>query len=264
MSLTMGDGPFAKPLAGELNFDLTASAPGHVLYVHQLDRRIRGEFAGRTVVDTVRARMLHETRLLPQWYLPIEDVAPGVLVESDHRTHCPFKGDARYWHLRVGDRTVRDAGWSYPDPVAGSPDLRGLIAFYHDRLDAWFEEDERLPTHPRDPFHRVDARRSSRRVTVRVRDVPMADTTGAVALFETGLPARWYLPAEDVATEHLVPSETVTICPYKGRARYFHFRADSGRVDDVAWSFAAPFAEAGPAADMLCFDGPEVSVTVES
>ncbi|APU16740.1 DUF427 domain-containing protein [Actinoalloteichus fjordicus] len=264
MSLTMGNGPFAKPLAGELNFDLSAAAPGHVLYVHDLDRRIRGEFAGQIVVDTVRARMLHETRLLPQWYLPIEDVVPGVLVESEHRTRCPFKGDARYWHLRVGDRVVHDAVWSYPEPVPGCPDLRGLVAFYHDRLDAWFEEDERLPAHPRDPFHRVDARRSGRRVTVRIHDVPVGESTDAVVLFETGLPARWYLPADDVATELLAPSETVTTCPYKGEASYFHFRADAGDADDVAWSYPEPLAEARPAVGMLSFAGPAVSVTVET
>lgn len=121
MSLTMGNGPFAKPLAGTLNFDLAAAAPASVIYLYGLDRRIRGEFAGEIIVDTVRATMVHETRLLPQWYLPLADVRPGVLIESDSRTHCPYKGDARYWHLSLNGRTVHDAAWSYPEPLPAPP-----------------------------------------------------------------------------------------------------------------------------------------------
>ncbi|MCP2331706.1 DUF427 domain-containing protein [Actinoalloteichus caeruleus] len=261
MSLTLGSGPFARPLAGHLNFDLEAAAPAHVLYLHEVDRRVRGEVAGETVVDTVGARMLHETGLLPQWYLPLSDVS-GELVDSDHRTHCPFKGDARYWHLRVGDRVLENVVWSYPDPVRGSPNLSGLGAFYFERLDAWFEEDERVFAHPRDPFHRVDTRRSSRLVRVWAGSLLIAETRRPVALFETGLPVRWYVPREDVASEFLVPAERVTMCPYKGRAGYFDLEAPEVSGAEVAWTYPLPLAEAAAVAGYLCFAGPRVRVEV--
>ncbi|MBB5907047.1 DUF427 domain-containing protein [Actinoalloteichus hymeniacidonis] len=266
MSLTMGNGPFAKPLAGTLNFDLAAAAPASVIYLYGLDRRIRGEFAGEIIVDTVRATMVHETRLLPQWYLPLADVRPGVLIESDSRTHCPYKGDARYWHLSLNGRTVHDAAWSYPEPLPGSPDLRGLVAFYQERMDAWFEEDERLVGHPRDPFHRVDTRRSGRRVIVRIDGTVVGDSRNAVALFETGLPVRWYLPVDDVAVELLTPSDATSRCPYKGASVYYHLKGTPEGIDnieDIAWSIPEPLPEAGAVAGHLSFDGHSVSVTVQ-
>ncbi|WP_206330634.1 DUF427 domain-containing protein [Modestobacter sp. KNN46-3] len=190
MSLTLGTGPLARPSAGRLNADLWSVAPAHALFLHPLEERIRGVIGGQTVADTTGAVMLHETGLMPRWYLPEADLAPGLLRPSDTRTTCPFKGEARYWHLEADGRRVEDAAWSYPDPVDGCPPLAGLVSFYFEKLDTWLVEDDEQIGHPRDPFHRVDARRSSRQVTIRIDGQVVAETRAPVAVVETGMPVR--------------------------------------------------------------------------
>ena len=263
MSLTLGTGPLARPSQGQLNVDLWSHAPAHALYLHPVPERLRGLVGDQVVVDTTEARMLHETGLLPRWYLPLADVAPGLLTRSDTRTTCPFKGEASYWDLQVGDRRVADAGWSYPDPVPGCPPLAGLVSLEMASLDTWLVEDDVQIGHPRDPFHRVDARRSSRRVTVRVGGEVVAETDTPVAVVETGLPVRWYVPEADVRTGLLQPSDTTTICPYKGVAGYEHVTIDGRRYDDVVWHYAEPFPEAVTFAGHRSFDGDGVEVLVE-
>lgn len=262
MSLTLGTGPLARPAQGQVNGDLWAALPAHAVYTHPLQERIRGVLADRTVVDTTRAVLLHETGLLPRWYLPEEDVAPGLLVPSSTRTTCPFKGEARYWHLQVDGRRVEDAAWSYPEPVAGCPPLAGLLSFYPERLDSWWIEDEQMLGHPRDPFHRVDARRSSRHVVVRVGGEVVAETRLPVAVFETGLPVRWYVPGADVADGVLAESPTTSVCPYKGVATYEHVVVGGRRFEDAAWCYREPLLEALPVAGYRSFAGDEVEVQV--
>ncbi|WP_233517543.1 DUF427 domain-containing protein [Geodermatophilus marinus] len=262
MSLTRGTGPLARPSAGRLNADLWSVAPAHALYLHPVQERVRGVLGGRTVVDTTGASLLHETGLLPRWYLPADDVAPGLLSPSATRTTCPFKGEASYWHLEVDGSRVEDAAWSYPDPVDGCPPLAGLVSFHLEGLDTWYVEDEELLGHPRDPFHRVDARRSSRHVVVRVGGEVVAETRSPVAVFETGLPTRWYVPEEDVRDGVLTPSGATTVCPYKGVATYEHVAVGGRRYDDVAWCYREPLLEALPVAGHRSFDGEGVRVEV--
>ena len=99
---------------------------------------------------------------------------------------------------------------------AAPPALKGLVAFYFDRMDRWMEEAEQIGVHARDPYHRIDVIATDRHVRVLLDGQLLAETRQALALFETGLPARWYIPAEDVVAE-LQPSDTVTHCPYKGQ-----------------------------------------------
>jgi uncharacterized protein (DUF427 family) len=264
MSLTLGTGPLARPSQGRLNADLWSIAPAHALFLHPLQERIRGVLDGRTVIDTTRAQLLHETGLLPRWYLPLADVAPGLLRPSPTRTTCPFKGEAAYWHLDVDGHRVQDVAWSYPEPLPGCPPLAGLVSFDLERLDTWYVEDETLLGHPRDPFHRVDARRSSRSVVVRVGGVVVAETRAPVAVFETGLPVRYYVPEADLHREVFAPSQTVTVCPYKGVASYEHVTVAGQRYEDTAWCYQDPLLEALPVAGYRSFDGPDVEVRVST
>jgi len=263
MTLTLGSGPFARPRTGQLNFDLDAAAPGHVLYLHDVGRRVRGELAGETVIDTTGARLLHETGLLPQWYVPRSDVWADVLEASEQHTTCPFKGEASYWTLRVGDRVEENAVWGYPEPLAGCPPIGDLVAVYFNRLDAWYEEDEPVLGHPRDPFHRVDTRATSRHVLVRVGEQTVADTTAAVGVFETGLPPRWYLPPGDVRSDLLEPSDTTTVCPYKGVASYESLRLGDRVLQDAAWSYPEPLGDVLAVAGYRCFWGDEATTVVD-
>ena len=263
MSLTLGSiAPLGRPTGGTLNIAVPA-APAHLLYLHDVDRRIRGEVEGVTVVDTLAARMLHETRLLPRWYFPPDGVRTDLLSPSATTSHCPFKGDAIYWDIRVGDRVVRDAFWEYPKEWPGSPDLVGLLSPYTEKFDRWLEEDEEIIGHPRDPFHRIDVRRSSAHVVVHARADVVADTHRAVALFETGLPTRWYVPSTDVRSELLRPTSTQTICPYKGVASYWTVAAGGLDVVDGAWSYHDPFGEALAIKGQVSFLGEGIEVEVD-
>jgi uncharacterized protein (DUF427 family) len=259
MSLTLGTGPLTRRRTGTFNFDIDSASPAHTLYLDDVPQRVRAVFNGETVVDTRGAKVLFESNIAGQWYLPEADVRDDLLVPTETTTHCPFKGDAIYWTLSVGDRTETDVCWSYPEPLDAMPGLKGLRAFYFGRMDAWFEEDEEVFAHPRDPYHRCDARRSSDRVTVRVGDAVVAQTNQPVALFETSLPPRWYISPADVQDGVLAAAELTTVCPYKGTASY---RSVAG-VENAAWVYEQPFAEVAAIAGWVSFDPERVDVSVE-
>lgn len=263
MTLTLGSmAPFGRPTGGHANFEIPAK-PAHLLYLHLLPQCIRGEINGVQIAKTSSARMLHETRMLPRWYLPRQDVAGDLLVASDTTTHCPFKGDARYWNVRVGDQLIVDAFWEYPDPLPDAPPLAGLLAPDLDKLPSWWEEDEEVIGHPKDPFHRVDLRRSSRTVTVRAGGAVIASTTSPLAVDETGLPTQWYVPTSDVEAGVLTPSETTTVCPYKGNASYWNVRSGDTDVADAAWGYPTPLPGAERLAGHVCFAaGDDLTVDV--
>ncbi len=109
MALTIGSAPFTHPPGGTYNFDLERVAPEHILYLEKVLKRIRGVLDGETIVDTRHGSMLHETGEFIQWYLPVEDVRPGVLERSDRQAGDPYKGEATYYHVRVGDHVESDS-----------------------------------------------------------------------------------------------------------------------------------------------------------
>lgn len=256
MSLTKQPGPLANSPGDEVNF--TIDGPAHRLFMHQFPRRVRARFAGETVLDTERGKLLHETGLLPVLYVPEEDVRTDLLEKTVHTTHCPFKGDAAYWTVRVGDRAAENAVWGYPEPKPEAAWLRGHMAFYWTRMDAWFDEDEEVHGHLRDPFHRVDVRATSRRVRVLLGGEVVAETGRPMLLSETGLPNRYYVPAEDVRRDLLTRSEKRTFCPYKGEATYWSLAG----AEDAAWSYESPLEDAGKIAGYLSFD--HEALTVET
>lgn len=217
-------------------------------------RRLRVRFGGETVADTRGAHVLRQHGFLPVFYLPLADVRQDLLEPSDWTTESPYRGTATYWHLRAGDRVAESAVWTYREPRAGSPDTRGFCSFDFHSMDAWYEEEERIYVHARDPYLRADARRSSRHVAVEVGGVPVAESRRPVVLDETGLVTRYYLPQADVRYELLEPSETFTECPYKGRCDYWSVRAPDGALyADAAWCYARPLPDVGAIAGHLCF-----------
>jgi uncharacterized protein (DUF427 family) len=261
MSLTVGTGPFGHRPAGAFNFELPRGSG--VIYFEDSPRRIRGILAGETVVDSRHAKLLHEQRHLPVYYFPREEVRMDQLEPSATRTHCPFKGDASYWSVRVGDRFVEDAAWTYPEPIDDAPPLAGFIAFHWDKLDSWLEEDEPAIVHARDPYHRVDVLDTSRHVVVRIGGEVIADTRRARVLFETGLPPRWYIPPEDVRRDALEESDSRTGCAYKGFAGYWSVDAGGQREEDVVWSYREPRREVAPIAGYMAFFDERVDVEVD-
>jgi len=263
MALTKGTGPFGERRSGIFNFD-TSVLKGHTLYFEDCPKRVRAVFNGETVADSRQVKILHETGHLPVYYFPEEDIRKDLLEPSDHITHCPFKGDAHYWSVRVRDRIAENAVWSYPEPLEDAPPISGYVAFYHGAMDKWLEEDEEIFVHPRDPYHRVDVLDSSRHVRVLVNGKLVAETERPKLLFETGLPTRYYIPPEDIREELLVPSGTKTQCPYKGVASYWSVDAGGERVEDLVWSYQEPIPEAGKIKGHLCFFNERVDLEVDS
>jgi uncharacterized protein (DUF427 family) len=262
MGLMYGTGPFSRTPAGEFNFEPPPA--GSVIYLEPTPRRIRVIVGEQTVADSRRAYLLHESGLQPVYYFPPEDVRSDLLEPTDRHTRCPKKGEASYYTVRAGDRVVENGAWYYPEVLrAAPPALKGLVAFYFDRMDRWMEEAEEIGVHPRDPYHRVDVIASDRHVRVLLDGQLLADTRQALALFETGLPARWYIPAEDVMAE-LQPSDTVTHCPYKGQASYRSVRLPDGRLEeDLIWCYETPLFEMGRIAGRLCFFNERVDLELD-
>ena len=143
--------------------------------------------------------------------------------------------------------------WAYPDPLEGCVDVRDYVAFYWNKLDRWYEEDEEVFIGPKDPYTRVDCLATSRQVRVEVNGVTVAETTRSVMLLETGLPHRYYIPREDVRMDLLETSERVAGSPYKGEANFFHVQADGETFENHAWTYNHPFAESSRVAGYVCF-----------
>ena len=113
-------------------------------------RRIRAEFQGETIAESSNVLVMHETRLAPVFYFPREDVSMDLLVKSERRTHCPFKGNASYWTIRVGEKSAPEAAWSYETPYDESCRVGGYIAFDWQAIDRWSADDTELAEQPRD------------------------------------------------------------------------------------------------------------------
>src|SRR4051794_2307191 len=124
MALTLGTGPLGDAPAGAFNHDLRREG---LLYLEPSPRRIRGVTGGETVVDSRSARMLHEHGSLPIYIFPREEVRTDLLDPSATRTSSGNKGEARWWHLRVGSEPIEDAAWEWHEPPAGAPPLAGLL-----------------------------------------------------------------------------------------------------------------------------------------
>jgi uncharacterized protein (DUF427 family) len=232
--------------------------PDYKITFERSPRRVRVQFNGEWIADTTNAHLLFETRHLPVYYFPSADVRLDLMRPTEHHTFCPYKGTASYWTIRVGDKTAENAVWSYPEPYDEVAAIRDFVAFYWDRINHWYEEDEEIFVHPRDPYKRVDAVASSRRVQVILGGETVADTRRAHFLFETRLPTRYYIPPEDVRMDLLVPSEKVTACPYKGRARYWSAKIGSKEFPDIVWGYHEPIPECPKIKGLLSFFNEQV------
>jgi uncharacterized protein (DUF427 family) len=262
MTLTRLPGPLAGTEDQLTNYHI--DGPKHRLLLHPFPRRVRAEFAGQTVLDTRAGMLLHETGLAPQLYVPETDLRADLLEPTGHHTHCPFKGDASYRSIRVGDRVAENAVWHYPRPIGSASWLNGYAAMYWSAADRWLDEDEETVGHLPDPFHRVDIRATGQKVRVRAGDLVLAETSRALVLSETGLPNRYYLPAEDIREDLLVPSDTRTACPYKGWASYWSLSVDGRELADVAWGYPQPLTESARIAGYRSFLHDELITEVDS
>ncbi|HZT86486.1 MAG TPA: DUF427 domain-containing protein [Stellaceae bacterium] len=227
--------------------------PDYKILFEPSPRRVRVKFGGETIADSTGAHLLFETRHLPVYYFPRGDVRMDLLTPTGHQTFCPYKGTAAYWSVTAGGRVAENAVWGYPEPFDEVAQIKDFVAFYWNLMDAWFEENDEVFVHPRDPYKRVDVVNSSRRVQIILGGEVVADTTRARFLFETRLPTRYYIPPEDVRRDLLVSSEKVTACPYKGTAHYYSVKIGDRLFPDIVWHYPEPIAECPKIKGYLCF-----------
>jgi len=232
-----------------------------VNHVEPVPRRIRAYLGGEKVLDTTRALYVWEVPYYPQYYIPASDVRRDLLVPEGH-TQQTGRGAAELHGLRVGEvnrpRAARLIAESEIDGVTGT------VRFEWGALDAWFEEDEQVFVHPRSPYTRVDALRSDRPVRIELDGVVLADSPSPVMVFETGLPTRYYISRIHVNFEHLIPTGTVTACPYKGvTSGYWSAQAGETVHEDLAWAYDFPTRQLLPIAGLIAFYNERVDTFVD-
>jgi uncharacterized protein (DUF427 family) len=203
---------------------------------------LRVRLGGRFIADSRDVHLLLEPRRLPVYYFPVEDVAPGVL--------APSRRDETRQFFNV--ESSIDAAWTRDE-------WPGFVAFRWADMDEWFEEDEEVFVHARDPYHRVDVLRSTRHVQIELAGEMIADTQRPVLLFETGLPMRIYIPQSDIRMELLEHSATRTECPYKGEADHWSARIDETLHEDIAWSYKIALPDVAKIQGLIAFYQERVS-----
>jgi uncharacterized protein (DUF427 family)/putative intracellular protease/amidase len=118
------------------------AAPGepapHTITTEPIEGLVRAMWGGEVVAESRSALLLRETGLAPVTYFPMEDVRMDLMHRTEHHTTCPFKGEASYWGIDVGWRRAENIAWAYEDPLPERTDLKGRLAFYEHKLDAFF------------------------------------------------------------------------------------------------------------------------------
>jgi len=229
------------------------SEPGYVVFMMPSPKRLRVKVGDITVADTIDALVMQESDHLPVYYFPIKDVGEEYLMLSSTKTESPFKGTATHYSLNTGITLVEDAGWRYLDPVEGCPPIADYMAFYWNKMNHWYEEDEEIFVHARDPYRRVDCLPSSRHVQVVVDGEIVADSRRGTFLFETGMPTRFYLPIADTRLDLLSASRYISRCPYKGISSYYHLTVNDKRHENMVWYYPDPVHEAEKIKGLVCF-----------
>ena len=233
--------------------------------------RLRATLGGATALDTTRALLIWEPRRVsPEYAVPEADLDAELLPVPGADPHEPPPGVLHPGipfaaHSTEGEELAVRAGGVTRERAAfkpADPDLAGFVLLDFAAFDAWYEEDERLVAHPRDPYHRVEARRSSRHVRIEHEGVVVADSTSPTLVVETSLPVRFYLPREDVRVS-LRPTATRTACAYKGEASYWSFELNGRRFDDLAWTYTHPLPDQPALAGLVAFYDDRFDVIVD-
>lgn len=232
-----------------------------VNHVEPVPRRIRAFLGGEPILDTTSARYVWEWSNYPQYYIPLVDVSPDALVSEGYTQHSP-RGLVELHSVTIGDiRRPHAAKVLRESSVDG---LHDTVRFEWGAFDAWFEEDERVFVHPRNPYARVDALRSTRTVRVELEGTVLGESSSPVMVFETGLPTRYYLNRTDLDFAHLIATDTVTECPYKGTTSgYWSVKLGEQVEPDLAWSYDFPTRELLPIAGLIAFYNEKVDLFVD-
>jgi len=231
------------------------------VHIEYSPRRVRAYFDNQVFADSQMVLLVFETKRPPVYWFPVTDVHMELLAPKEPAS-AEASGTVR-WRSNTTVRMKDNLAWSYAEPTGDLAPLKDHIAFYWNAIDAWYEEDEQVFVHPRDPYTRVDTVHSSRHVRVEVDGVTIAETTRPVLLFETGLPTRYYVPKLDVRMDLLEATDTVTHCPYKGDASYWTLQVGDKTYRDFVWSYPRPIPEIPKIENLLCFYNEHVDLFVD-
>jgi uncharacterized protein (DUF427 family) len=223
VSLTSGRGPLSGRPAGRFS----APVPQGVVYVEPFPRRVRGLVDDAVVVESEQVLLVHRAGSPPTYAFPAEAVLDPSL------------------------------------PTTTEPSAEGHVTVPWGAVDAWFEEDEEVFGHPRNPYHRVDCVATSRRLRVEAAGTVVVDSTATTGVYETALAPRLYVDRSEVRGARLVPSSSTSYCPYKGTATWWDLELGDTVVHDAAWSYDDPLPESLPLRGLLGFDEAKVGVTAE-
>ncbi len=225
-------------------------------------RWVRVRFSGQVIADTRRALLLRQygREQLPSYYFPQGDVRMDTLV-----TGAAAGPDdvVSWWSVQVGDQLAPNAAWIVHRPPPVLAPLSGYVSFAWGKMDGWYEEEEEVFVHARDPRTRVDVLPSSRHVRVVIDGVVVAESRRPHVLFETTLPTRYYIPRDDVRMELLEPTSLKTRCPYKGIASYWNLRVGQRVAQNIVWSYPNPIDECPKIRGLLSFFNERVDLYVD-
>jgi len=231
------------------------------VHIEYSPRRVRAYFDNQLLADSQRVLLVYESKRPPMYWFPVADVRMDLLAAKEAGPETG-SGTVR-WRSNTGGRIEDNLAYSYANLGGDLAPLEGHIAFYWNAIDSWFEEDEEVFVHPRDPYTRVDTVHSSRHVRVEVDGHVIAETRRPVLLFETGLPTRYYIPKLDVRMDFLESTSTVTHCPYKGDASYWSLRVGGKTYKDFVWSYPRPIPEIPKIENLLSFYNEKVDLHVD-
>jgi uncharacterized protein (DUF427 family) len=230
------------------------------LKIEPSQRWVRVKFGGEIIADSKHPLLLinYGREVLPTYYFPAPDVRLDLLGPASKIT-----ADKEFFDLKVGDKVVERAAWLYHDPPENLKALKGYYSFEWNAMDSWFEEEEEIYVHARDPYKRVDVMPSSRHVQVIINGITVADTHHPSLLFETHLPTRYYIPQEDIRMDLLQPETTHTICPYKGVASYWSVQSGATFNKNIAWSYLDPIPQQPTIKGLVSFYNERVDLVVD-
>jgi len=217
-----------------------------------VDKRIRVVAGGGLLADSSRTRLLLEAGKPPVYYFPPAHIDWSRLAVAGEGRRDSTVGEISLWSLKGG--TGRSpVAWSIVSPRGDTEPLKDYVGLDWGEADAWFEEEDEVFVHPRDPFTRVDVVQSSRHLKVILGGVVVAESRQPLMLFETGLPTRYYIPKLHSRMDLLRPGSRVTRCPYKGEAHYYSVEVDGRCWPDIGWYYSYPQTEVSAIATRLCF-----------
>jgi uncharacterized protein (DUF427 family) len=257
------NGAASPPLLEDLQLWPVLDAD-HRVRLEPTGKRVRAFLGTTAIADSTHVMVMFETGRLPVYYFPVDDVRTELFRAGSRRDRSPYKGQATYWSVAVDGFEAPNAAWRYLDPVPACSQLAGYVAFHWRTLSAWYEEDEEVFGHARDPYHRIDVLDSSRHVRVVLAGQTLAETDRPRLLFETSLPTRYYIPRLDVRLDLLHPADRRTACAYKGvTSDYWEAVDEDGSLKEVAWSYRSPSTECARIANLVCFFNERVDLYVD-